>query len=81
MLIISFCAFTKKGEGAPAINDLVQRENNGTVPYPISSAIGHMNGIDQRVLGMQKEPAFVTPLSLRRRYQITKKKRKEKRRG
>ena len=30
VLIISFCAFTNKGEGAPAISDLVQRENNGT---------------------------------------------------
>ena len=30
MLIISLCAFTNKGEGAPEISDLVQRENNGT---------------------------------------------------
>ena len=30
VLIIFFCAFRNKGEGAPAISDLVQRENNGT---------------------------------------------------
>ena len=30
VLIIFFCAFKNKGEGAPAISDLVQRENNGT---------------------------------------------------
>ena len=30
VLIIFFRAFRNKGEGAPAISDLVQRENNGT---------------------------------------------------
>ena len=30
VLIIFFCAYRNKGEGAPAISDLVQRENNGT---------------------------------------------------
>ena len=30
VLIIFFCAFRNKGEGAHAISDLVQRENNGT---------------------------------------------------
>ena len=30
VLIIFFCAFRNKGEGVPAISDLVQRENNGT---------------------------------------------------
>ena len=30
VLIIFFCVFRNKGEGAPAISDLVQRENNGT---------------------------------------------------
>ena len=30
VLIIFFCAFRNKGDGAPAISDLVQSENNGT---------------------------------------------------
>ena len=41
VLIIFFCAFRNKGEGAPAISDLVQRENNGTGYWIVNMSDSH----------------------------------------